>query len=157
MRSLEEYLALPYVVEFLPEAEGGYTATHPELPGCVAWGDSAEEALANLADSRETWIAGCLERGLPIPEPVDEEATGRVTLRLPIDLHTSLAREARRKKVSLNTLLVTALAQHRALEQVALTIAETLDRRQPSRAATVVDLSTWRSGATELDSVAEAV
>lgn len=157
MKSLEEYLAMPYVVELLPEADGGYTATHPELPGCVAWGDSAEEALSNLADSRETWIAGCLERGLPIPEPVDDEATGRVTLRLPIDLHGALAREARRKRVSLNSLMVTALAQHTSLEEVALTIVAAMDRRQPSRAAPVLDFSARRSTAPELDLVAEAV
>jgi predicted RNase H-like HicB family nuclease len=110
MKDLAHYEALPYVIELLPEEDGGFTALHPELPGCVAWGDGAEEAVANLAASRSAWIEGTLASGGSIPEPADEETSGRITLRLPRDLHRSLTRRARREGVSLNTYIVSALS-----------------------------------------------
>lgn len=104
------YEALPYLIELLPEEDGGFTAHHPELSGCVAWGDTAEEAVTNLAASRSAWIEGMLATGGEIPEPIDDETSGRITLRLPRSLHRSLARAARRDGVSLNTHIVSALS-----------------------------------------------
>lgn len=118
MRTLEEYLTLPYPIELQPEKGGGFTALHPDLPGCVAWGDTVQQAVANLADSRAAWIEGSLARRLAIPEPAAAGASGRVTLRLPTDLHAALARSARRQKVSLNTWIVTNLAASNATERL---------------------------------------
>ncbi len=39
------------------EDEGGYTVTVPALPGCIAEGDTLEEALENTREA----IAGYLE------------------------------------------------------------------------------------------------
>lgn len=41
---------------------------------------------------------------------MDEPRSGQLRLRLPIELHTELAAEAERQRVSLNALIVTLLA-----------------------------------------------
>ena len=99
-----------YRVELQLEDDGTYTAIHPELPGCVAWGDSVGEAVANLTDSREAWIEGRLASGFDVPAPIEEEeSSGRVTLRIPRFVHAELVQMARREEVSLNALISTAL------------------------------------------------
>jgi predicted RNase H-like HicB family nuclease len=41
----------------------------PELPGCMAHGNSQETALANAQDAMQLWIETAIEFGDPIPEP----------------------------------------------------------------------------------------
>lgn len=110
---VEYYLALEYPYELVRDAEGGtYLAHHPDLPGCAAQGDTPDEAVANLDTARRLWIETRLEDGLFIPEPVDDEPSGRVSLRMTPSLHAELNRVAIRKGVSLNLLLNTILAEY---------------------------------------------
>ncbi|MCL4240139.1 MAG: type II toxin-antitoxin system HicB family antitoxin [Dehalococcoidia bacterium] len=46
-----------------------YSAYVPDLPGCVAVGDTVEEAEREIAEAIEFHIEGLREHGLPIPEP----------------------------------------------------------------------------------------
>jgi antitoxin HicB len=64
------YLSLSYPIEIQEGERGGYFVTNPDLDGCMAEGASLEEAVANLADSRELWIEARLENGYPVPEPL---------------------------------------------------------------------------------------
>lgn len=41
----------------------------PELPGCMADGESYEDAVANAKCVIEEWIETARELGRPIPEP----------------------------------------------------------------------------------------
>lgn len=41
----------------------------PELPGCMADGETIEEAVANAEIIIREWIQVTLERGLEVPEP----------------------------------------------------------------------------------------
>jgi predicted RNase H-like HicB family nuclease len=41
----------------------------PELPGCMAHGDTQEAALANVKQAVELWLDTAREFGDPIPEP----------------------------------------------------------------------------------------
>jgi predicted RNase H-like HicB family nuclease len=41
----------------------------PELPGCMANGETYEQAVANAQQVIEEWIETARERGRPIPEP----------------------------------------------------------------------------------------
>jgi predicted RNase H-like HicB family nuclease len=66
---LERYLGLEYPVLLVPEPEGGYTALHPDLKGCVAVGETPEEALASLEEARRLWLEVAHERGDEIPLP----------------------------------------------------------------------------------------
>ena len=39
MKTLNEYLALPYKMELIPDLdEGGFVVSFPELPGCLTTG-----------------------------------------------------------------------------------------------------------------------
>jgi predicted RNase H-like HicB family nuclease len=51
------------------EEDAAYLAEVPELPGCMAHGDTYESALANAKDAIQLWIDTAMEFGDPIPEP----------------------------------------------------------------------------------------
>ena len=110
----------PCEVHPLPVDEGGgYLITYPDLPGCMADGDTAEEALANGRDAAVSWIRTAQEFGDPIPEPNSGGKPVRFVQRLPRSLHTKLVARAKADGVSLNTMVVTLLAegvgQHRRM------------------------------------------
>lgn len=46
-----------------------FIADVPELPGCMAHGDTREEALANAQEAMDFWLRVARERGREIPEP----------------------------------------------------------------------------------------
>lgn len=46
-----------------------FIADVPELPGCMAHGDSPDEALANAHEAIGLWLDTAQEFGDPIPEP----------------------------------------------------------------------------------------
>jgi predicted RNase H-like HicB family nuclease len=50
-------------------AEANYAGYVPDLPGCVATGDSVEATERLLREAIEIHVAGLREDGLPIPEP----------------------------------------------------------------------------------------
>lgn len=45
-----------YTAVFEPEKVGGYSVTIPALPGCIAEGDTFEEALANIKEAAELYL-----------------------------------------------------------------------------------------------------
>lgn len=115
----EEYLKAPYARVLLPERDGGYVAEILEFPGCIAQGDTAEEALMNLEGAAVGWIDAALEQGQQIPEPMDIGSFGgRVALRLPRSLHRKASMMAQRDGTSLNQFLVTAVAARVGAEDI---------------------------------------
>ena len=52
-----------------PEECGGYTATFPDLPGCVTQGETIGELIHMAEDAIETYLSALRELGEPIPEP----------------------------------------------------------------------------------------
>ncbi|MBQ4606524.1 MAG: toxin-antitoxin system HicB family antitoxin [Clostridia bacterium] len=114
MKTIEEYMRLPYRMEILPDpVEGGYAVRFPELPGCMTCGDTLEEALRNADDCRREWINAALEEGIEIPEPVsEEEYSGQFKLRIPKSLHKSLAEHSRAEGISMNQYCLYLLAKN---------------------------------------------
>lgn len=51
------------------KAESSYAAYVPDLPGCVATGDTVEETEHRLRQAVEVHVQGLREDGLPVPEP----------------------------------------------------------------------------------------
>ena len=47
-----------------PEAEGGYSACVPAMPGCHSQGESREEVLANIREAANLWIEVQAERAV---------------------------------------------------------------------------------------------
>ena len=56
-----------YTVILEREADGGYVASVPLLPGCVSQGDSREEALDNIREAIELYVEDCQAAGDPVP------------------------------------------------------------------------------------------
>lgn len=46
-----------------------YVAEVPELPGCMAHGETQESALKSIQEAMQLWIDTAKEFGDPIPEP----------------------------------------------------------------------------------------
>ncbi len=51
------------------KANGNYSALVPDLPGCVATGDTAEEVEREIRQAIRFHLDGLREDGLPIPQP----------------------------------------------------------------------------------------
>jgi predicted RNase H-like HicB family nuclease len=49
-----------------------FIAEVPELPGCMAHGNTPESALASAKEAIQLWIDTAREFGDPIPEPKGE-------------------------------------------------------------------------------------
>lgn len=64
MKTLNDYMALPYRLEIVEDQEeGGYVVSYPDLPGCVTCGDTIEDAMNNAKDAKKAWIEAALEIG----------------------------------------------------------------------------------------------
>ena len=57
------------IIIFWSDEDKVFVADVPELPGCMAHGDSYESALANARDAISHWVETAREFGDPIPEP----------------------------------------------------------------------------------------
>lgn len=94
----------------IPEDEGGgYMVTFPDLPGCIADGDTVEDAVAEARDAFEAWTAAEWEDKGSLPTP--KTYSGQFVQRIPKTLHMRLAKQAANDGVSLNQLAATFLAQ----------------------------------------------
>jgi predicted RNase H-like HicB family nuclease len=83
-KPLEFYLGLRYPITLVEEAEGGYTAIIPDLPGCVSVGETAQEALDMIEEARQLWLEVAYEHGDEIPLPSTERSySGKVLVRMP--------------------------------------------------------------------------
>lgn len=61
-----------YAIDIRPLSEadgGGFVALVPELPGCMADGETAAEALERAEDAIACWIEAALELGRAVPAP----------------------------------------------------------------------------------------
>jgi predicted RNase H-like HicB family nuclease len=53
----------------IEKADGNYSAYVPDLPGCVATGDTVEAVECEIRNAIRFHIEGLKEDGLPVPEP----------------------------------------------------------------------------------------
>ncbi len=92
--------------------DGGYIATIPELANLSAFGETAEEAAREIEVAADAYIEALEESGSPTPAPLELPSfSGQFRVRMPASLHQSLVHRARREGVSLNTLVVSLLAE----------------------------------------------
>lgn len=117
MRTIEEYMQLPYRLELVQDMqEGGYVASYPELPGCITCGATLEEAVANAEDAKRAWLEAALEDGVLIREPSDiDDYSGQFKLRIPKTLHKSLAEHSRQEGISMNQYCLYLLSKNDAI------------------------------------------
>ena len=108
-----------YMQEITPLAKedgGGFLITFPDLPGCMSDGETIEEAISNGRDAFVAWISAAADMGKSIPKPIAKpveliEASGKFVARLPKSLHARLVAKAKQEGVSLNTLVLSFIAE----------------------------------------------
>ena len=117
MKTIDEYMRIPYRLEIVPDIdEGGYTVSYPDLKGCLSCGSTIEQAIANAEDARREWLTAAMEDGYPIPDPTsDEEYSGQFKLRIPKSLHRQLAMQSKKEGISMNQYCLYLLSQNNAL------------------------------------------
>lgn len=57
------------IIIYWSNEDAAFVAEAPELPGCMAHGDTYESALNNAQDAIRLWLDVAVEHGDPIPEP----------------------------------------------------------------------------------------
>lgn len=92
------------------EEGGGYLIEFPDLPGCMSDGETIEETVKNGFDAVECWLAAAREMGREIPKPGMDQS-GKWVQRVPKSIHCRLVEKAKNEGVSLNTLVVSMLAE----------------------------------------------
>jgi len=104
-------LKYPVAIRELDRNEGGgFLAEIPDLPGCMADGETIAEAIANVTDAASEWIATAKQLGRQLPDS-SQSFSGKWVQRVPKSLHQRLAVEARREGVSLNAFATALLAE----------------------------------------------
>lgn len=120
-------LSKEYARRLVPDETGGYVASIQEFPGCIAEGDTAEEAIRNLDAAAASWVNVALSNGYEIREPISFQGySGKIALRIPRGLHKQIAELAELEGSSINQLLVTAIAQYLGNKRAFNVMSETL-------------------------------
>ena len=102
-----------YIRKLQPDPSGGFTVTVHELPGLIAEGDTADEALSNLDSVAQSWLASARANGYPVAEPIDfDGASGKVALRISRRIHQQASERADLEGVSLNQFIGNAIASY---------------------------------------------
>lgn len=57
------------IIMYWSNEDEAFIAEVPELPGCMAHGDTQEAALASVKEAMRLWIETAREFGDSIPEP----------------------------------------------------------------------------------------
>ncbi|MDR0478299.1 MAG: type II toxin-antitoxin system HicB family antitoxin [Burkholderiaceae bacterium] len=111
--------AYAHTITPLSEADGGgYLITFPDLPGCMSDGETEAEAVANGRDAFIGVVSALADMGREIPAPsfnpqdgVVPSASGKFIIRAPKTMHARLTTRAKAEGVSLNTMVLTLLAE----------------------------------------------
>jgi predicted RNase H-like HicB family nuclease len=64
---------MKYRVLIETDEDGMFVAECPALPGCISEGNTREEAIANIKEAIEGYLASLEKHGEPIPPPISEE------------------------------------------------------------------------------------
>jgi predicted RNase H-like HicB family nuclease len=68
----------------IEQGEHNLSAYVPDLPGCVATGQTRDEMLSRMREAIELHLQGMREDGEPIPEPNSDPAWVDVSLPSPV-------------------------------------------------------------------------
>jgi antitoxin HicB len=93
-----------------PEEGGGYLVEFPDYPGCIADGETPEEALLEGRDALVSYLETLRALGRPLPAG-GQAYGGQWRQRVPKSLHAALARRAAHEGVSINMLVTALLAE----------------------------------------------
>lgn len=106
---LENYLII------IEKSEDGYGAYCPDVPGCIAVGDTPDEARKEFLEALEFHFEGLKEDGLPIPQPsssfafTSDDCSGIIQFRTKKSTHLKLIKLAESENVSVSHLVNDAI------------------------------------------------
>jgi predicted RNase H-like HicB family nuclease len=63
------------ITVFFSNEDSGWIAEIPDLPGCTAYGDTPEQAVAEVGVAKLAWLETAQAEGRPIPEPSQRPAS----------------------------------------------------------------------------------
>jgi antitoxin HicB len=110
MSKLADY---PFEIRPLSDEEGGgFLISYPDFAECISDGATVEEALENGRQALKETIAALKAKKLAVPQSNSGGvASGRFVARVPKTVHAQLATRAKAEGVSLNSLVLTFIAQ----------------------------------------------
>lgn len=110
MTKLADY---PFEIRPLSAEEGGgFLISYSDFSDCISDGETVEEALKNGRDALKSTLATLKAKELPVPAPNSGGiASGKFVARVPKTVHAQLTTRAKAEGVSLNTLVLTFIAQ----------------------------------------------
>lgn len=125
----------------------GFIATCPDFPGLSAFGETPGRALAEAQIALGLFIESLQASGDRLPEASEViEYSGQIRLRIPKSLHASLAQNAAKEEVSLNTWMVTLLAERNSASSLTDKICsriEAMDETIKAHRAETKELTEW--------------
>ena len=88
---------LTYLAILEPSADGGYGISFPDIPGCISYCKTLDEAQENAEEAASLHIYGLEEDGEPIPEPTIEYKVDCMVgnIIMPVTIHPDLYRARR--------------------------------------------------------------
>jgi antitoxin HicB len=107
---LEDY---PFDIRPLSHDEGGgYLISYPDFNVCISDGETVQEAITNGKEALSGMIEALQACGHPVPAPGSGGvASGKFVTRIPKSLHAALTARAKMEGVSLNSMVLTLIAQ----------------------------------------------
>lgn len=103
-----------YPIEIRPltaDEGGGFLATFPDLAGCMADGETPEDAISDARGAFDCWMDAHIADGRRVPAPGAGAASGRFVQRLPRSIHARLQTRAKAEGVSLNQLVTAYVSE----------------------------------------------
>lgn len=67
------FSCMKFRVNVQPDEDGVFVAECPALPGCVSQGKTRDEAMVNIRDAIQGYLASLKKHGEPIPAAITEE------------------------------------------------------------------------------------
>lgn len=125
----------------------GYIATCPEFVGLSAFGETANEALAEAQTALKLFVETYKEKGIPLPEAKTvQDYSGQIRTRLPKSLHGQAAKAAAEDGISLNQFIVLAVQTRVTGQEVARRISVEIKEQLVTHATPPLRRSENRQG-----------
>lgn len=112
MKNVNEKNGYPFTARRLSDEEGGgWLVEFPDLPGCMADGETIEEAVRESSGALESWLECSRKFDDTIPKPYSKYS-GRWVQRVPRSLHARISSKAKQEGVSINAYVTSILAHN---------------------------------------------
>lgn len=110
---MRDFDAYPFEIRPLTAAEGGgFLISYPDFYECISDGETIAQTITNGHAALADTIAALEARGFPVPAPNSGGVvSGKFVTRVPKTTHAQLTTRAKAEGVSLNTLVLTFIAE----------------------------------------------